>query len=82
MAKMKGAQTPKAGAAFDSELANDLHEVVHFSVHGRFAAFQMLLHADAGKEGQDHFRQYGGFHPGLLGFDISRDQVFEKSAAL
>ena len=38
----------------DSQLSNDLHEVVYFSVHCRFADFQMLLHADAGKEGHDH----------------------------
>jgi len=40
----------------DSQLADDLHELVHFSVHGRVADFQMLLHADADKEGQDHLR--------------------------
>ena len=34
----------------DSQLADDLHEVVHFSVHGRLADFQMLLHADAGEK--------------------------------
>ena len=79
---MKGCKRAKTGAAFDSELADDLHEVVHFSVKGRFAAFQMLLHGDAGIEGQDHFRQCRGFHPGLLGFDISCDQVFNNSAAL
>ena len=38
----------------DSQPANDLHEVVHFSVRGRLANFQVLLHADAGEEGQNH----------------------------
>ena len=37
-----------------SQLADGLHEVLHFSVHGRLADSQVLLHADAGKEGQDH----------------------------
>jgi hypothetical protein len=32
-------QMARAEVAFDSELADDLHEVVHFSVHGRFADF-------------------------------------------
>src|ERR1700719_136711 len=66
----------------DSQFTDDLHEGVHFSIHGRFGAFQVLLHADAREEGQDHLRQRGWFHRGLLGFDISRDEVFEKSAAL
>ena len=66
----------------DSQLADGLHEVVHFSVHGRLADFQVLLHADAGKEGQDHLCEYRWFHLGFLGFDISRDQIFEKSVAL
>ncbi len=44
--------------------------------------FRCLLHGDAGKEGQDHFCQYDGFHAGLLGFDISHDQVFNKRAVL
>ena len=48
------------GAA-DSQFADDLHEVVHFSVLGRFADFQVLFHADAGKEGQDHLREYRRF---------------------
>jgi hypothetical protein len=30
-----------------SQFADDLHEVVHVSVHGRHAGFQVLLHADA-----------------------------------
>jgi hypothetical protein len=51
------AQTAKGEGALHSELVDDLHEVIHFSVHGRFAAFQMLLHGDAGKIGQDHLRK-------------------------
>jgi hypothetical protein len=62
--------TAKTRGACDSELVDDLHELIHFSVHGRLAVFQMLLHADAGKEGQDYFCQYGGFHRGLLGCNI------------
>jgi uncharacterized oxidoreductase len=69
-------------ASADSQLADGLHEVVHFSVHGRLADSQVLLHADAGKEGQDHLCNYRWFHLGFLGFDISRDQIFEKSVAL
>ena len=65
-----------------SQLADDLYEIVHFSVHGRLADFQMLLHGDAGKESQDHLREHRRFHRGLPGFDISGDQIFEKSAAL
>jgi hypothetical protein len=60
------------GAA-DSQLADDLHEVVHFSVHGRPAHSQVLLHADAGEEGQDHLSEQRWFHFGLLGLDVSRD---------
>jgi hypothetical protein len=66
----------------NSQLADGLHEVVHFSVHGRLADSQVLLHADAGKEGQDHICKYRWFHLGFLGFYISRDQIFEKSVAL
>ena len=33
----------------DSQLADHLHEVVDFSVHGRLADVQVLLHADAGR---------------------------------
>ena len=51
------AQTAKADVALHSELMDDLHEVIHFSVYGRFAAFQMLLHGDASKIGQDHLRK-------------------------
>src|ERR1700676_83627 len=65
----------------DSQLADDFHEIVHLSVHGCLADFQVLLHADAGKERQDHLREDRRFHGGLFGFDISRDQIFEKSAA-
>jgi NADP-dependent 3-hydroxy acid dehydrogenase YdfG len=68
-------------ARVPSQLADDLHEVVDFSVRGRLADFQVLLHGDAGKEGQDHLRELRWFHRGLLGFDISRDQIFEKRAA-
>jgi len=66
----------------DSQLADHLHEVVDFSVHGRLADVQVLLHGDAGKEGQDHLGEHSRFHGGFLGFDISRDQIFEKGAAL
>jgi hypothetical protein len=66
----------------DSQLSDDLHEVVYFSVHGRLADVQVLLHADAGKEGQDHLGEHSRFHGGFLGFDISRDQIFEKGAAV
>jgi hypothetical protein len=72
---------PIRGTA-DSQLADGLHEVVYFSVHGRLADSQVLLHTDAGKEGQDHLCEYRWFHFGFLGFDISRDQIFEKSVAL
>ena len=65
----------------DSQLADGLHEVVHFSVHGRLADVQMLLHANAGKEGQDHLGEHSRFHGGFLGFDISLDQIFEEIAA-
>ena len=41
----------------DSQLADDAHKVAHFSVRGRLTAFQVLLHADAGKEGQDHLKR-------------------------
>jgi hypothetical protein len=50
------AQRANAQVASHSELMDELHEVIHFSVHGRFAAFQMLLHGDASKIGQDHLR--------------------------
>ena len=53
-----------------------------FSAHGRLADSQMLLHADAGKEGQDHLGEHSRFHGGFLGFNISRHQIFEKGAAL
>src|SRR6202162_1471845 len=66
----------------DSQLADNPHELFHFSVHRGLAAFEMLLHADARKEGQDHLRERRRFHRGLLGFDISCDQIFEKCAAL
>src|ERR1700730_5316402 len=66
----------------DSQLSDDLHEVVYFSVHGRLADFQMLLHANAGKEGQDHLGQHHRFHHWFLGFDVFRDQIFEKGTAL
>src|SRR6266446_1976638 len=66
----------------DSQLADHLHEVVDFSVHGRLADVQVLLHRDAGKEGQDHLGEHSRFHGGFLGFDISPDQIFEKGAAL
>src|SRR5216683_5180680 len=66
----------------DSQLADHLHEVFDFSVHGRLADVQVLLHGDAGKEGQDHLGEHSRFHGGFLGFDISRDQIFEKGAAL
>ncbi len=66
----------------DSQLSDDLHEVVYFSVHCRLADIQMVLHADAGKEGHDHLSEHSRFHGGFLGFDISRDQIFEKGAAL
>jgi len=36
------------------QLPDGFHEVVHFSVHGRLADSQVLLHADAGIEGQDY----------------------------
>ena len=71
-----------ACAAADSQLAYNAHEVVHFFVRGRFAGFEVLLHADAGKEGQDHFRQRRRVHCGLRGFDISGDQISESGAAL
>ena len=82
MAKMKRGADAEGGSSFDSEVPGDLHKIVNFSVHGRLAAIQISLHGDTGKEGQDHFCQYDGFHPGLLGFDISPDQVSNKSAAL
>jgi hypothetical protein len=66
----------------DSQLADGLHEVVHFPVHGRLADSQVLLHADASKEGQDHLCEYCWLDLGFLGFDISDDQIFEKSVAL
>jgi hypothetical protein len=66
----------------DSQLSDDLHEVVYFSAHGRLADSQMLLHADAGKEGQDHLGEHSRFHGGFLDFNISRHQIFEKGAAL
>ena|ERR1700686_2726871 len=82
MAKMKRGADAEGGSSFDSEVPGDLHKIVHFSVHRRLAAFQVLLHADAGKEGQDHLRKYRWFHPGLFDFDISRHQILEKGAAL
>lgn len=66
----------------DSQVSDDLHEVVYFSAHGRLADSQMLLHADAGKEGQDHLGEHSRFHGGFLDFNISRHQIFEKGAAL
>ena len=36
----------------------------------------------SGKEGQDHLGEHSRFHGGFLGFDISRDQIFENGAAL
>jgi hypothetical protein len=66
----------------DSQVSDDLHEVVYFSVHGRLADFQMLLHTNAGKEGQDHLGQHRRFHHWFLGFDVFRDQIFEKDTAL
>jgi hypothetical protein len=71
-----------AAADTNSQLADDLHEVVHLSIHGRLADSQVLLHAYAGKEGQDHLCEYRWFHPGFLGLDISHNQIFEKSVAL
>jgi hypothetical protein len=53
-----------------------------FSVHGGLADSQVLLHADAGEEGQDHLCECRWFHLGFLGFDISHNQIFEKSVAL
>jgi hypothetical protein len=69
-----------ARTARDSQLADDLHEVLHFSVQGRLADSQVLLHANASKEG--HLCEYRWFHLGSLGFDISPDQIFEKTVAL
>src|SRR6202043_2627577 len=66
----------------DSQLAYHLQEVVHFSVDRRLPAFEVLLHADTGKESQDHLSEYRRFHRRLLRFDIFYDQVFEKCAAL
>jgi hypothetical protein len=66
----------------DSQLSDDLHEVVYFSVHGRLTDFQMVLHANAGKEGQDHLGQHCRFRHWFLGFDVFRDQIFEKGTAL
>jgi hypothetical protein len=66
----------------NSQLSDDLHEVVHFLIQGCLADSQVLLHANAGKEGQDHRCEYRWFHLGFLGFDISLDQIFEKSVAL
>ena len=66
----------------DSQLADHLHEFVDFSVHGRPADVQVVLHADAGKEGQDHLGEHSRFHGGFLGFDISRDQMFDQCQAL
>jgi hypothetical protein len=65
-------------------LRGDLREVVHFSVHGCLADFQVLLRADAGKERRSRSsrRAPSVSSRGLLGFDISRDQIFEKSAAV
>src|ERR1700730_7942687 len=66
----------------DSQVSDDLHEVVYLSVHGRLADFQVLLHANARKEGQQHLGQRRRFHHWFLGFDVFRDQIFEKGAAL
>jgi hypothetical protein len=65
-----------------SQLPANLHEVIHFSVHGRLAESQALLQANAGKEGQDHLCECRWFHLVFPGFDISDYQIFEKSVAL
>ena len=66
----------------DSQFAHEHHKIVHFSVHRCFADFQVLLHADASKEGHDHLGEYGWLHRGLLGFNIFHDLIFEKRSAL
>ena len=66
----------------NSELADDFHEVVHFSIHGSSTHSEVLLHTDASKEGQDHLREYRWFRLRFLGFDVSHDQISEASIAL
>ena len=66
----------------DLQPANDFHEVIHFFVCGGFAGFEVLLHADAGEECQDEFRERYRPHRGFRGFDISGDEIPESGAAL
>src|ERR1700730_8996356 len=65
----------------DSQLADDLHEVVHFSVRGRRADFQVLLHADAGKEVRDHLCEYRRFHRGIWLLASGRQAALQNNGS-
>src|SRR5215469_8443242 len=76
-----GALSENVSGTTNSQLADDFHEVFHFSIDGCSTHSEVLLHADASKEGQDHLREYRWFHLRFLGFDVSRDQISETSVA-
>ena len=75
------ALSENVSGTMNSQLADDFHEVFHFSIDGCSTHSEVLLHADASKEGQDHLREYRWFHLRFLGFDVSRDQISETSVA-
>ena len=72
------ALSENVSGTMNSQLADDFHEVFHFSIDGCSTHSEVLLHADASKEGQDHLREYRWFHLRFLGFDVSRDTTCEN----